>query len=200
LAAGADQGVGGGIVLLVPAAADLVEPAAARPVAGHIQVGLEGLDVQHRGAVQQVDPAEVDPVAADGDDPDQAQGEVVGAHRGTSSEHADPLTDVLEQERHRPEPVVGERPGAHSVGLPGLVEEADEVGGVEAVQPFQSGGVLLQDDQAPRLVGVAGGLDGRFGQGPVGRSDIADRPKLHLLQRGNRLRCLVTTSTSCSRS
>jgi hypothetical protein len=128
LAARVDHGVGGGVVLGVPAAAEAVEPAAARRVAGHVEVGLERLDVQHRGAVEQVDAGEVDLVAADGDDPDQAEGEVVGADGDAGGEDPDPLAGVLEQERDRPEPVAGEGPGAAPVGLPGPVQEADQVG------------------------------------------------------------------------
>ena len=65
-------------------------------------MGLERLDVQDRGAVEQVDPGELDDRAADGQDPDQAEGEVVGADRGAGGEHPDPLAEVLEQERDRP--------------------------------------------------------------------------------------------------
>ena len=111
LAARVDHGVGGGVVLGVPAAAEVVEPAAARRVAGHVEVGLERLDVQHRGAVEQVDAGVVDLVAADGHDPDQAEGEVVGAD-GDAGETPDPLAGVLEQERDRPgrSPVKGRVP------------------------------------------------------------------------------------------
>jgi hypothetical protein len=84
------------VVLLVPAAADLVEPAAAGGVAGHVQVGLERLDVQHRGAVDQVDPGEVDRAAVDRDHPDQAEGQVVGPDRVPGGEQPDPLAGALE--------------------------------------------------------------------------------------------------------
>src|SRR5215217_1855206 len=182
LVAGADQRVGGGVVLLVPAAADLVEPAAAGGVAGHVQVGLERLDVEHRGAVGQVDAGEVDGAAVDGDHPDQAEGQVVGPDRGAGGEQPDPLAAFLEQERDRPQPVADERPPALPVGLPGPVEEADEVGVVEALQALQGRGVLVGHDQAAGLVGVAGGLDRRLGQAGVGRVDVPDGPELHLLQ------------------
>jgi len=182
VAAGPDDGVGGGVALLVPAAAHLVEPAAAGDVAGHVQVRLERFDVEHRGAVQQVDPGEIDQVAVDGDDPDQAEGEVVGADGSAGCEHPDPLAGVLEQERDRLQPVADKRLPALVVGQPGLVEEADEVGVVEPFQAFQAGGVLVEDDQAAGLVGVARGLDGRVGQAGVGRLDVADRLELHLLQ------------------
>src|SRR5215211_6376215 len=180
--AGADQGVGGGVVLLVPAASDLVEPAAAGGVAGHVQVGLERLDVQHRGAVEQVDAGELDGGAVDGDHPDQAEGQVVGADRRAGGEQPDPLAGLLEQEWDRPEPVAGERPGALAVGLPGPVEEADEVGVVEPLQAVQAGGVLVVEDQAARLVGVAGGLDRGVGHGPVGGPHVADGPQLHPIE------------------
>jgi hypothetical protein len=66
---------------------------------------------------------------------------------------------VGEQERDRPQPVAGERPGAAPVGLPGLVEEADQVDVVEALQAVQGVAVAFVDDQAAGLVGVAPGLD-----------------------------------------
>src|SRR5512132_53953 len=157
----ADQRVGGGVVPLVPAAADLVEPAAAGGVAGHVPGGLDRLD---------------------GDHPDQAEGQVVGPDRGTGGEQPDPLAGLLEQERDRPQPVADERPGAPAVGLPGPVEEADEVGVVEPLQAVQGGGELVVQDQSAALVGVAGGLDRGLGQAVVGRLDVADRPELHLLQ------------------
>src|SRR4029453_14605463 len=133
--AGADQGVGGDVVALVPAAADLVEPPGAGPVAGDVQVRLERLDVQDRGAVEQVDPGEGDRGAGDGQDPDQAEGEVVGADRGAGGEHPDPLARGLEPERDRPEPGAGERRAGPRPAPPNPVQEADQGGGGNPPRP-----------------------------------------------------------------
>ena len=123
-------------------------------VVGDVQVWFEWLEVEDGGAVEQVGTGEVDLVAADGGGADQVSAEVVGTGGGAGGEDADPLAGVLQQERDWPEPLACEGLLAAAVGLPGAVEQADEVGAVELVQALRPGAYWSSTASRPGSSGL----------------------------------------------
>src|SRR3984957_3219261 len=146
---------------------ELVEPATSRISLRPVEAGDVRLEVDDRGAVQQIDAGEHHGLAGHLEKLDKAEPDRVDPPRSPGGENAHRALLTAEQERDLPQWCV---PAA----VPRAVQPAEQPGVVEVREPVQAVSVRLGDLDRAVLGSVETGLDRRALQVLVAAADHSD--------------------------